>query len=268
MNDEQDNDIIDQNGQPEADTPATQATDPVTGQAPEPNNPSDQSMVPVERYKNAQALMTKATMESADLRREVASLRAQIDSLMSNRQAPSRNSDQDGIDFAALDKLKEEYPDFAIPVVSALERQQRVISELRASNVATEQRTAEVRKNAFNEAIRRVHEDFETVANSEDFRGWLARQVPFVQNAARSSEASDAIEVLSMYKASAGGNDKVDKVAAARQVAAPAVGRNSRQPTPDKPQQFTRDQISKMSAAEFEKNEAAIEKAMMSGNIT
>lgn len=268
MYDEQEDDTIATTEQPMADTQESTEAEAHTGTPqPEGKGQDPVDMVPTERYKNAQALMTKATMEAADLRREVASLRTQLDNVT---RYPQQNQVQEerGSDFKELEKLKEEYPDFAGPLVGAFEKQQQVIQQLQRSNQANEQANDVARRSNFNFEVSRVHPDFDTVAGSEDFRGWLARQASFVQDAASRPAASDAIEVLNMYKKSQTPKvDKGDRVAAARQVAAPAVGRNSRQPSVEKPQQFTREMIARMSPAEFAKNEDAIDRALSTGSI-
>jgi hypothetical protein len=270
MRDDTDDDTIDVIEQPStADTQNLAENEDQQGTPPQAKNEQDRvDMVPMERYKNAQALMTKATMEAADLRREVAALRTQLDN--ATRYAPQPQQQEiRGSDFQELEKLKEEYPDFAGPLVGAFEKQQQVIRELQRSNEVNEQASEAARRVNFNFEVSRAHPDFDQVAASEDFRGWLARQAPFVQDAASRPNPGDAIEVLNMYKKSAQGRgpDRVDRVAAAKQVAAPAVGRNSRQPTAEKPPQFTRESIARMTPAEFAKNEEAIEKALASGNI-
>lgn len=263
---EKDDDTIATNEQVTPDTQTTEGGETPQGhtQQPEVNEQNQVEMVPMERYKNAQALMTKATMEAADLRREVASLRAQLETVTRYTPQPQQPESR-GSDFAELEKLKEEYPDFAGPLVGAFEKQQQVIRQLQQSSLANEDAADAARRANFNFEVARAHPDFDSVAASEDFRGWLARQASFIQDAASRPVASDAIEVLNMYKRSLG--PKPDKVAAARQVAAPAVGRTSRQPSADKPQQFTREQIARMTPAEFAKNEEAIDKALSSGAI-
>lgn len=244
---------------------------PADGEAPSgtPTTPAENGqdpveMVPMERYKNAQALMTKATMEAADLRREVASLRAQAENAM--RYAPQpQNVETSGSHFKELEKLKDEYPDFAGPLVGAFEKQQQIIQQLQQSSQANEQANDVARKTNFNFEVARAHPDFDQVAASEDFRGWLARQANFVQDAATRPVASDAIEVLNMYKKSQ--TPSVDKVAAARRVAAPAVGRTPQPPSGEKTPQFTRAMIAQMTPAEFARNEEAIDRALSTGSI-
>ena len=268
MYDEQEDDTIDTTEQSMADTQEPSEYEAHNGTPqPESKGQDPVDMVPMERYKNAQALMTKATMEAADLRRDVASLRTQLDNVTRYSQQPQQQESR-GTEFSELEKLKDEYPDFAGPLVGAFEKQQQVIQQLQRSNQANEQANDAARRSNFNFEVSRIHPDFDRVAGSEDFRGWLARQADFVQDAASRPAPSDAIEVLNMYKKSqTQRSGKIDKVAAARQVAAPAVGRNSRQPSTERPQQFTRDMIARMSPAEFDKNEAAIDRAMASGEI-
>jgi hypothetical protein len=224
-----------------------------------------------ERVKNAQARMTQAAQEAADLRREVATLRAQIASMQGQAQANTQarsSTDSTFTEDAALTKLRSEYPDFAAPIVDALERQQKVISGLKARGEEIATSAEENRKTSFIQSVKNAHPDMETVVNSDDFKGWLYRQAPFVQDAVVNGDAASAIQVIGMYKQ---GNQQPDTRAelldAAKQVASPAVGRNTQAPTATKEPQFTRQQISEMTPEEFEKNESAIDRAMASGGI-
>ncbi|MCK5919379.1 MAG: hypothetical protein KAG66_00455 [Methylococcales bacterium] len=224
-----------------------------------------------ERYKNSQARMTQALQESADLRREVATLQAQVASMQgqaqTNTQAPASTVDP-FIEDPALAKLRSEYPDFAVPIVDALERQQKVISDLRTRGEEVATSAEENRKSSFIQSVKAAHPDMDSVVTSDDFKGWLYRQAPFVQDAVVNGDAASAIQVLGMYKQ---GNQQPDTRAelldAAKQVATPAVGRNTQAPVAAKEPQFTRQQISEMTPEEFEKNESAIDKAMAVGGI-
>lgn len=258
-------DPIDQSTMTDTQNSPTGEEDPQdTFTSSEGNGQSSADMVTMERYRNAQALMTKATMEAANLRKEVARLQAQLDTV--TRYAPqSQNQEVGGSDFKDLEKLREEYPDLATPLLTAFEKQQQMLQQLQRSNEANERANEAARRSSFNFEVARVHPDFETVARSEDFQGWLHRQATFIQAAVASTSATDAIEVLNMYKRSMG--VKTDKLAASRQVAPPAVGRNSRQPNMDKPLEFTREMIARMSPAEFSKYEAEIDKALAAGSI-
>jgi len=228
--------------------------------------------VDIERYRNAQARMTQATQESADLRREVAALQAQISATQDQGQQnpPPQDSGISG-NNAELTKLRTEYPEFAGPIVDVLERQQKVISDLRAQNDAVAASTDAVRKTTFVQAVEAAHPDMEAVVTSDDFKGWLYRQPQFVQDAIVSGDPTGAIKILGMYKAdTSGASSQPNKQAlldAAKQVAAPVVGRNTQQPATEPKIQFTREQISAMSPDEFAKNEVAIDEAMAAGLI-
>ena len=164
MSDDKDNDKMPAIEQPSADTHGTSEIEEPQGTPQTGENGQDPvEMVPMERYKNAQALMTKATMEAADLRREVASLRAQVESF-SRYTAQPQQMENRGSEFQELEKLKDEYPDFAGPLVGAFEKQQRVIQELQRSNEANEQANDAARRVSFNFEVSRVHPDFDQIA--------------------------------------------------------------------------------------------------------
>jgi len=228
--------------------------------------------VPTERYKNAQARMTQATQEASDLRREVAALQAQVSAVQG--QGPQSTPQRDPILSAnspELAKLRSEYPEFAGPIVDVLEKQQKVIADLRAQSDNVAASTDEVRKTTFIQAVQAAHPDMESVVSSDDFKGWLYRQPQFVQNAVVSGDPASAVKIIDMYKEEAPGTpghpDKAALLDAARQVASPAVGRNPQPPTAQPKIQFTRGQIAAMSPDEFSKNETAIDQAMAQGLI-
>ena len=155
--------------------------------------------------------------------------------------------------------------------MDVLERQQKVISDLRAQNDAVAASTDAVRKTTFVQAVEAAHPDMQAVVTSDDFRGWLYRQPQFVQDAVVSGDSASAIKVLDMYKSEGAGDssqpNKKVLLDAAKQVAAPAVGRNTQPPTAEPEVRFTREQIAAMSPEEFAKNEPAIDKAMAAGLV-
>jgi len=234
-----------------------------------PSQADSNEYVDVERYRNAQARMTQATQEAADLRREVAALQAQVSALQGQDQQnpPPQNTE----DNAGLSKLRAEYPEFAGPIVDVLERQQKVIADLRAQNAEVAASTDAVRKTTFVQAVEAAHPDMQAVVTSDDFRGWLYRQPQFVQDAVVSGDSASAIKVLDMYKSEGTGDssqpNKRVLLDAAKQVAAPAVGRNTQPPVTEPEIRFTREQIAAMSPEEFAKNETAIDKAMAAGLV-
>lgn len=243
-----------------------------TAQA-EPAHDSDGDLTTaqaLERYRNAQSRMTRATQEAAELRRaqqaqasELAQLRAE---LASARSAPPRQADTVPAAGSNLDSVEAEYPDFS-PVVAQIKEQERQLRELRESSAKSAQQAA---YESHLKAVTAVHPDAIALASSDQFSGWVDRQPPAIQQIISNGTAADVNWVLSQYKTAAGvtkTQSKDDKLAAAKLVASPNLPRVASNQAQAGKRTFTREQIAKMSPAQFAKNEAEIDAAMADGLI-
>ena len=123
-----------------------------------------------ERIKNAQSRMTKATQEAADLRKEIMALRQQNAELGTQLVEVSVEKN---VAKETLDNLREEYPDFAVPILDE-------IGDIRAElNQYRTQVDAEKSQNTLQEhfsTIEQSHPDMNDIVTSDDFAGWLERQ--------------------------------------------------------------------------------------------
>lgn len=218
-----------------------------------------------ERMKNAQARMTKATQEAADTKRENTSLRQQLqelkDTMTKAKQAQSN---------AVLEDLKKEYPDIANPLIdkiNALEEQiSRSTTDLKEDSMVREQEV-HVQK------IKEKHPDVDVIHDSEDFQGWLERQTAVWKRVAKEGTSDEVVELLDSYKKEMGmieepSETKKEKVARAKAKAEPKLpkARQSQLKGVNK-RIWTRKEIGEMSMADFEKNEADIDKAYRDGRI-
>lgn len=223
----------------------------------------------LERYRNAQSRMTRATQEAAELRRtqqaqasELAQLRAE---LAASRAAPPRQADTAPVAGSNLDSVLADYPDFN-PVVTQMKEQERQLRELREANAKAAEASS---REAHTRAVTAVHPDAFSIAATDQFSGWVDRQPPAIQQIISNGTASDVNWVLTQYKTAAGvtkTQSRDDKLAAAKLAASPNLPRVASNPAQG-PRTFTRAQIAKMTDAQYAKNEPAIEAALVAGLI-
>jgi len=216
-----------------------------------------------ERVKNAQARMTKATQEAAELRKEVVALRQQTAEL--SAQLANAQQGRDGIDDE-LKTLAEEYPDIAAPLLKKLSKLEDTVTQYR------ERIESEKSQNTLQEhfdTIRKSHPDMDDIVTSDDFVGWLERQTPVWQRVAQDGSAHEVVELLNRYKEifDAQPQQPVSKVEKARRVAEPSLPK-ARRPDPNSGKRiWSRDEITRMSLDEFERRQDEIDKAYLEGRV-
>lgn len=216
-----------------------------------------------ERVKNAQARMTKATQEAAELRKEVVALRQQNAELSS--QLAGAQQGRDGIDDE-LKTLAEEYPDIAAPLLKKLSKLEETVTQYRGQ-LETEKSQSTLQSHF--DTIRESHPDMDDIVVSDDFVGWLERQSPVWQRVAEHGSASEVVELLSRYKEvfDAPPQQPVSKVDKARRVAEPSMPK-ARRPDPNSGKRiWTRAEITRMPLDEFERRQAEIDQAYLEGRV-
>lgn len=206
-----------------------------------------------ERVRNTQARMHKATQEAAELRKHSARLEERLAELEAKVQAA---------DEPDIKSLEEDYPDIAKPLLSKLSKLERQLQETQSS---FQQKTELNEKEAHFEKIRASHPDFDEVAQSEDFQGWLERQTPVWKKVAQNGTAEEVVELLSRFKEvlSPRPSDR------AKAVAEPAMPRARKANTNSDSSKkvWTRDEINRLSLSEYAKLEEEIDRAMLEGRI-
>lgn len=231
-------------------------------------NPDDGDLakklrVAEERVKNAQARMTKATQEAAELRRNMAELQATVQNLQSQLVEAANN--KDGIDDE-LRTLAEEYPDIAAPLLKKLSRLEETVSEYR-SRIDSEKSQNTLQ--AHFDTIRGAHPDMDDIVVSDDFTGWLERQSAVWQRVAQDGSADEVVELLNRYKETfdTPPQQQVSKVERARRVAEPSLPK-ARKPDPNSGKRiWTREEITRMPLEEFERRQAEIDQAYLDGRV-
>lgn len=113
--------------------------------------------------------------------------------------------------------------------------------------------------------LKTLHPDFDKIRSDTKFHDWVMRQPQYIQDALykNNTDATAAARAIDLYKA-----DRSQLSGSAKKSAAKAV-KNSGQsaaPTNGK-KRFTESAVSKMSGAEYERNEAAIMESMRDGTF-
>ena len=164
----------------------------------------------------------------------------------------------------------DKYPDVAGMVETIADKRAKQMFDkaniqLEELNKAKEEAT---RSRAENE-IRKAHEDFDQLRDSDQFHNWVEEQPKWVQNALyeNTDDAASVVRVIDLYKVDNGltRSDKKNKTKAA----ASLVDRGSKtkvDPT-ESSDKIRESDIAKMSDAEYAKNADKITEAHRSGKI-
>lgn len=269
---------------PDPDKPDTQGnrdeppgTPPDTGQQEPPATDApdrgDQAEAPPgfvseERYKNAQAAMTKAQMDAAQLRRDVASLQQTVAELQSGQgsQKPAGSASEAEAD---VQKALDEFPEIVGPLLAKLQRLETHFETDRNQRQSEKQKDA---SDAHLSAIRQVHPDLDTIADDPEFHGWVSRQTPVLQQIAATGTAAEVVDLLSRYKAAVGITteeppQRETPIERARKVAEPTLPRG-RKPDPNGSKRiWTRADIKALSLEDYEKHRDDIDQAYLEGRV-
>ena len=216
--------------------------------------------------KGAQARMTKATQEAADLRKLNADLMQAVGDLKGQLEERQKDNEQ-------LAKIREEYPDIAGPLLDELSRTQAEVSSTKEALAAEEQRrqdalTAQAQAEHF-DRIRTVHPDVDQLIETADWINWLEVQDGRTHEWVERGSSNDVNAVLYRFKADMGMKPPTPQEQAlekARAVAEPKMPK-TRKPKTGGKKTWTIDEIKRMPNRDFEKYQAEIMKAMEQGAI-
>jgi len=209
-----------------------------------------------------------------DLRRHMQEkeqeFQTQIDELKKQLEGATRKeiklpkSDED------LDAWAKNYPDVAAIVEtiaikkakeqsSALEERMKVIDDMQSS----------AKKEKAEAELMRLHPDFDTIRDSDEFHEWAEEQPKWVQDALydNDNDAKSAARAIDLYKADKGITEK--KPASSKDAAKSVETRNTRsKPQEDEASTYLREsQVQKMSPQEYEKRSDEIMEAIRSGKF-
>lgn len=216
--------------------------------------------------KGAQARMTKATQEAAELRKLNADLMQAVGDLKGQLEERQKDNEQ-------LAKIREEYPDIAGPLLDELSRTQAEVSSTKEALAAEERRRQEavqVQAQAEHfDRIRAVHPDVDQLIETADWINWLEVQDASTQQWIERGSSNDVNAVLYRFKADMGMKPPTPQEQAlekARKVAEPKMPK-TRKPNTGGKKTWTVEEIKRMPNKDFERYQGEILKAMEQGAI-
>lgn len=204
-----------------------------------------------------------------DLRRHLQSVQSNKDQEIEALKEQLEDATRTQIKFPKTDEeveaWSERYPEVA-KIIDTIARKRAnealEIGEKKIKNL--EQMEADIKREKAEQELRALHPDFDKIRATKAFHDWVGVQPQWVQDALykNSTDARAASRAIDLYK--------VDNGIKKRQSngAAQSVGRTSASaPSGGTQARFSESQISKMSDAEYEKNEAAIMESMRKGQF-
>ena len=224
-----------------------------------------------ERYKNAQARMTKATQREKELEAKISEMSNKITAIESMKSDTriERQKEEVNVDLAEIVK---DYPEIVKPL------QQYVDARIASVDQRVNQATEEVLKSQRDEADKKhygaiadVHPDWKSTSDSEDFTLWLGRQSRMWQSAASEGDAQDVVSLLSKYKKDLGltpkSVSKAEMVEKAKQNVEPTLSKARKQNIGSAKRIWSAQEIGRLSDKDFRKQEADIDQAYRDGRV-
>lgn len=224
-----------------------------------------------ERYKNAQARMTKATQREKELEAKISEMSNKITAIesMKSDKRIEQQKEEVHVDLAEIVK---DYPEIVKPL------QQYVDARIASVDQRVNQATEEVLKSQRDEADKKhygaiadVHPDWKSTSDSEDFTLWLGRQSRMWQSAASEGDAQDVVSLLSKYKKDLGltpkGVSKAEMVERAKQNVEPTLSKARKQKIGSAKRIWSAQEIGRLSDKDFRKQEADIDQAYRDGRV-
>ena len=197
-------------------------------------------------------------------------LQTQIDELRKQLDAASRKeiklpkSDED------LEEWATEYPDVAAIVETiAIKKAREQSASLEERMKAIDEMQSSAKKEKAEVELMRLHPDFDTIRDSDDFHEWAEDQPKWVQDALyeNDNDARSAARAIDLYKADRGITKT--KASNGKDAAKSVDTRNSRsKPQEDEASTYLREsQVQKMSPQEYEAKSDEIMEAIRTGKF-
>jgi DNA repair exonuclease SbcCD ATPase subunit len=209
-----------------------------------------------------------------DLRRhsqqQQTALQKQIDELRSQLQQSTEKQIKLPKSEEELNEWAKTYPDVAkIVETIAIKKAKEQTQALDERFKQLDEREHQTAKEKAEAELMRLHPDFDSIRDDDDFHNWVEEQPKWVQDALydNDSDAKAAARAIDLYKADKG--IKTKKASSDKGAAESVNTRGSRSaPTGEsKDGVFYESQVNKMSTFEYEKNQEAIAKALQSGKF-
>lgn len=212
-----------------------------------------------------------------DLRRhsqkQQAELQKQIDDLRTQLEQSTKKQIKLPKTEAELEEWAKEYPDVAkIVETIAIKKAKEQSSELEERMKKIDQMQYQASKEKAEAELMRIHPDFDTIRDTDEFHEWVEQQPKWVQQALYENEtdAASAARAIDLYKADSGITEKkkrsqkdLDKDAARNVI-------SSKGSSPDKNGEagvLKESEVEKMSAREYEARQEEIVAAIRAGKF-
>ena len=224
-----------------------------------------------ERYKNAQAKMTKSTQREKELEAKVVEMDNKLKAMEAMRSETRIEQQKEEVNVD-LSEIVKDYPEIVQPLQKYVDA--RIAAVDQRVNQATEDvlnaRKEDADKKHFG-TIADAHPDYQSVSQSEDFNLWLGRQSRMWQNAAADGDAEDVVSLLSKYKKDLGliskNVSKKELVEKAKQNVEPSLSKARKQNLGSSKKIWTAQEIGRLSDKEFRKLEKEIDLAYSEGRV-
>ena len=169
-----------------------------------------------------------------------------------------------------IEEWASKYPDVAgIVETIAAKKAKELFSKAEARLAELDEAQAEADRVRSENAIRKVHSDFDDLRSSDEFHDWADAQPKWVKDALyeNADDPASVIRVIDLYKVDNGLTTAAKKDS--RKAAASSVSKGSRTSVDVKgvQGQIKESEVAKMSAKEFEKRQDEISEAMRSGKF-
>jgi len=208
-------------------------------------------------------LRSHSQKQQVQLQKEIDELRSQLQKSTSS-QIKLPTSEED------LAAWANEYPDVArIVETIAIKKAKEQAAELADRFKALDEREQQTARDKAEAELLRIHPDFESIKESDEFHNWVEEQPTWVQNALyeNDSDAKSAARAIDLYKADKGiGKAKKSD----SRSAAESVSTRSSRSAPsnaDTDGVIYESQVNSMTSQQYEANQEAISKAIKSGKF-
>lgn len=210
-----------------------------------------------------------------DLRRHTqkqqVELQKQIDALQEQLQASTTKQIRMPTSEEELEQWAKEFPDVAKIVESiAIKKAKEQNAFLEERFKKLDEREAETAKEKAEAELLRLHPDFNTIREQDEFHEWVDSQPKWVQSALYENEndAISAARAIDLYKADMGITTKKPRKSQEKDAAREVAG--SRRAGFDNANEggtIRESDVERMSASEYERNQEAIIAAIQSGKF-
>lgn len=210
-----------------------------------------------------------------DLRRHTqkkeAELQKQIDELKSQLEASTKKQIKLPKSEEELEQWAKEYPDVAkIVETIAIKKAQEQAKTIEDRLKEIDNMTYQAKKEKAEAELMRLHPDFDTIRDTDDFHEWVDKQPNWIQQALYENEtdALSAARAIDLYKADMGLDKKRKEQPNYRDAAKSVMPSRGSSPTKtENAGAIKESDVEKMSAREYEARQEEIVAAIKSGKF-